>query len=133
MGSTICCCAVVPSTSGRSAPPLVGSASTNTCRKRSFAKFVKKPAFTGPFTCLELDQPSKELFGEGVGIIDWPFGYQAGTPAAPVNQIRPGPGVGEARWMAFENAFRSVENDIDRDVLVRLQLELGGSAPPPAA
>ena len=86
-----------------------------------------------PVNVLELDQPSKELFGADVGIVDWPFGYQAGTPAAPVDEIQPGPRVGEARWMAFENAFRSVENEIDRDVLVRLQIELGGAAPPPAA
>jgi 8-oxo-dGTP pyrophosphatase MutT (NUDIX family) len=75
-----------------------------------------------PHQLLELADPSKDLFGD-VGLVEWPFAYQAGTPERPV-AIRPGPTVDEYAWMSFEAAFRSVEARRDRDALVRLQLRL---------
>ena len=77
-----------------------------------------------PYQLIELSDPSKELFGD-VGLIEWPFAYQAGTPERRV-AIQPGPTVGEFIWMRFDEAFRSVEARRDRDALVRLQLRLAG-------
>lgn len=71
----------------------------------------------------ELAAPSKELFGE-MGLVEWPFAYQAGTPSAPVTSLVPGPMVGEMAWMGFEEAYRRIETTMDRDALVRLQLSL---------
>lgn len=77
-----------------------------------------------PVHLMELFEPSKELFGD-VGLVEWPFGYQAGTPANPIRELQPGPMIGEFVWLPFERAFRLVENPRDRDALVRLQLRLG--------
>ena len=71
----------------------------------------------------ELATPQKELFGE-VGLVEWPFAWQAGTPAEPVLSLTPGPMVGEFVWLRFEAAYRRIEIAHDRDALVRLQLSL---------
>lgn len=76
-----------------------------------------------PVHLLELAAPSKELFGE-VGLVEWPFAYQAGTPSDPVTSLTPGPMVGEMAWMGFEEAYQRIEATMDRDALVRLQLSL---------
>ena len=76
-----------------------------------------------PVHLIELLQPQKELFGE-LGVVEWPFAWQAGTPAEPVGALRPGPMIGEMQWLPFEEAFRSLEIPGDRDALVRLQLGL---------
>ncbi len=76
-----------------------------------------------PVHLRELLQPQKELFGDD-GLIEWPYAWQAGTPSEPVTQLHPGPMIGELHWMAFEEAFRTLENPTDRDALVRLQLTL---------
>ncbi len=76
-----------------------------------------------PLHILEIAQPSKELFGD-MGLIEWPFAYQAGTPNQPVLQLVPGPTVGELAWMNFEAAYSRLEASVDRDSLVRLQLRL---------
>ena len=76
-----------------------------------------------PQHILDLSQPSKELFGD-VGLIEWPFAYQAGTPGTPAPDVVPGPDVGEFGWMSFEEAFHHVESTVDREALVRLRLDL---------
>ena len=76
-----------------------------------------------PVHLAELATPQKELFGE-VGLVEWPFAWQAGTPAEPVLSLTPGPMVGEFVWLRFEEAYRRIEIANDRDALVRLQLSL---------
>lgn len=76
-----------------------------------------------PLHVFELAQPSKELFGD-VGLIEWPFAYQAGTPMHPIQGVRPGPMVGEYAWLPFDEAFQRIGSLGDRESLVRLQLHL---------
>ena len=76
-----------------------------------------------PVHLVELAAPQKELFGE-MGLVEWPFAYQAGTPADPAQTLVPGPMIGEIAWMRFEEAYRRIETTPDRDALVRLQLSL---------
>lgn len=76
-----------------------------------------------PVHLQELMQPQKELFGD-LGIVEWPFAWQAGTPTEPVQELHPGPMIGELHWLSFEQAFQQLENDGDRGALVRLQLSL---------
>jgi len=76
-----------------------------------------------PIHLIELASPQKELFGE-MGLVEWPFAWQAGTPGEPVQSLRPGPMVGELAWLGFEEAFRRIETVSDRDALVRLQMSL---------
>ena len=76
-----------------------------------------------PLHMLELAKPSKELYGD-CGLIQWPFAYQAGTPSQPIEQVVPGPRVGEFAWMGFDEAFQRIEDSCDRDSLVKLRLHL---------
>lgn len=76
-----------------------------------------------PTHLMDLEVPGKELFGD-VGIVEWPFAYQAGAPSSPIAPISPGPTVGEVAWMNFQQAFEHIGNDRDRDSLVRLQVQL---------
>lgn len=76
-----------------------------------------------PVHVMELTQPQKELFGD-LGVVEWPFAWQAGTPTEPVTCLQPGPMVGELQWLGFEAAFQQLESSADRDALVRLQLSL---------
>ena len=76
-----------------------------------------------PFHIIDLLEPTKELFGD-VGLVEWPFAYQAGTPTSPIRVLTPGPMIGEFAWLRFERAFQLAENPRDRDALVRLQLHL---------
>lgn len=76
-----------------------------------------------PVHLSELMQPQKELFGD-LGVVDWSFAWQAGTPSEPVNDLQPGPMIGELHWLAFDRAFEQLESESDRDALVRLQLSL---------
>ena len=76
-----------------------------------------------PVHLMELLEPQKELFGE-LGVVEWPFAWQAGTPSEPVGALRPGPMIGEMQWMPFEEAYRTLEIPGDREALVRLQLGL---------
>ena len=76
-----------------------------------------------PVHLIELAQPQKELFGD-LGLVEWPFAWQAGTPADPVQILTPGPMVGELQWFSFAEAFRRIELATDREALVRLQLAL---------
>jgi hypothetical protein len=76
-----------------------------------------------PLHIIELAPPAKELFGD-VGLCEWPFAYQAGTPSRPIAEIRPGPEVGELGWMGFEEAFHRIDSPGDRESLIRLRLLL---------
>ncbi|MEO6593464.1 MAG: NUDIX hydrolase [Planctomycetota bacterium] len=76
-----------------------------------------------PVHIIELLQPQKELFGD-MGVVEWPYAWQAGTPTEPVASLKPGPMIGELQWMSFEAAFQSLELPNDREALVRLQLTL---------
>ena len=76
-----------------------------------------------PVHLQELAQPSKELFGD-VGVVEWPYAWQAGTPDAPITDLKPGPMIGELHWMPFDEAFQQLEIGTDREALVRLQLGL---------
>lgn len=76
-----------------------------------------------PVHLTELAQPQKELFGD-LGVVEWPFAWQAGTPTEPVGELQPGPMIGELHWLPFDQAFQQLEADGDRTALVRLQLSL---------
>jgi hypothetical protein len=76
-----------------------------------------------PVHLQELPHPQKELFGD-LGMIEWPFAWQAGTPTEPVQKLHPGPMIGEFQWLPFEQAFQQLEGEGDRGALVRLQLSL---------
>lgn len=76
-----------------------------------------------PVHLQELSQPQKELFGD-LGIVEWPYAWQAGTPTEPVTELHPGPMIGELQWLPFEHAYQQLESDGDRGALVRLQLSL---------
>jgi len=77
-----------------------------------------------PLHLIELDQPRKELFGD-VGLVEWPFAWQAAGPSDPAPALKPGPNVGEFAWMGFEEAFHSLDGSDDRQTLVQLRLALG--------
>jgi hypothetical protein len=76
-----------------------------------------------PVHLVELAAPQKELFGD-VGVVDWSFAWQAGTPADPVQGLQPGPMIDDLAWLRFETAWQRLETTTDRDALVRLQLSL---------
>ena len=76
-----------------------------------------------PVHLIELLQPQKELFGD-MGVVEWPYAWQAGTPSEPVQRLTPGPMIGEVQWLPFEAAFQMLELPADREALVRLQLGL---------
>ena len=76
-----------------------------------------------PVHLMELLAPQKELFGD-MGVVEWPYAWQAGTPSDPVTSLKPGPMVGEIQWLSFEAAFQQLELAADRDALVRLQVSL---------
>ncbi|MEO0481264.1 MAG: NUDIX hydrolase [Planctomycetota bacterium] len=78
-----------------------------------------------PHHLIDLAEPARDLFGD-MGLIEWPFAWQAGLPATPAPEIVPGPKVGEFTWMGFEEAFRALDAKRDREALVRLQLRLAG-------
>lgn len=76
-----------------------------------------------PVHLLDLTSPHKELFGD-FGLCEWSYAWQAGSPHAPVAQLRPGPMIDELHWLGFDAAFQELEMRADRDALVRLQLAL---------
>lgn len=76
-----------------------------------------------PVHLMELLEPQKELFGD-LGVVEWPYAWQAGTPSEPVLHLKPGPMIGELQWLPFDAAFQELELASDRDALVRLQLSL---------
>lgn len=76
-----------------------------------------------PLHVFDLARPAKELFGD-IGLVEWSFAYQAGTPANPVHRIKPGPKVADFAWLSFEQAFQRIGRRRDRESLVKLQLHL---------
>jgi 8-oxo-dGTP pyrophosphatase MutT (NUDIX family) len=76
-----------------------------------------------PIHLLELAAPQREVYGD-LGLVEWPYAWQAGTPSEPVGALRPGPMVGEVQWLGFEAAYHQLESLSDREALVRLQLAL---------
>jgi ADP-ribose pyrophosphatase YjhB (NUDIX family) len=74
-----------------------------------------------PVHLIDLATPQKELFGE-VGLVEWPFAWQASIAGEPLQPLTLGPMVGEYVWLRFDEAYRRVESATDRDALVRLRL-----------
>ncbi len=104
--------------------PVVGSVAPGEQMNEAVVRQVKlETGIRRPLHIIDLARPAKELFGD-VGLVEWPYAYQAGTPTHPVTDLEPGPMVEECAWMAFEEAFTRVEAPPDRDSLVRLQLHL---------
>ena len=78
-----------------------------------------------PMHIIELKVPERELFGD-LGLVEWPFAYQAGTPSSPVTKVRPGPTIEDFTWLNFAQAFEQIGAERDREALVRLQVALQG-------
>ena len=76
-----------------------------------------------PVHLMDLPEPGKELFGD-MGLVEWPFAYQAGAPSSPAAKINPGPDIGDFAWMNFAEAFEQVGSERDRESLVRLEIQL---------
>lgn len=105
--------------------PVIGSIGVDEHMRDAIVREVREDTgIRGPHHIIDLSTPSKELFGD-VGLVEWPFAYQAGNSVQPL-EVTPGPKVGEFAWMGFAEAFQSVENQTDRDALVRLRLDLQG-------
>lgn len=104
--------------------PVVGAVGTAEHMRDAVVREVREDTgIRTPHHVIDLAPPSKELFGD-IGLVEWSFAYQAGTPTSPSGALAPAPDVGEIVWMSFEEAFRRVESAQDRDILVRLQLHL---------
>ena len=86
------------------------------CRQVREATGIQRPTHI-----LDLQIPKKELFGE-VGLVEWPYAYQAGTPQNPIREVTPGPCIGDFAWLDFNAAFACMENEQDLTALVRLRL-----------
>jgi 8-oxo-dGTP pyrophosphatase MutT (NUDIX family) len=105
--------------------PVIGSVGLDEhLQDAALREVTEETGLTRPQQLIELADPAKDLFGD-VGLVEWPFAYQAGSPERRVS-IRPGPTVGEFVWMRFDEAFRSVEARRDRNALIRLQLRIAG-------
>ena len=78
-----------------------------------------------PLHVTDLLLPRQEVFGD-MGIVEWPFAFQAGTASRPVAELKPGPNVSDIAWMDFETAFAQVGDERDRQALVRLRVTLEG-------
>ncbi len=76
-----------------------------------------------PVHLMEISAPQKELFGD-MGLVEWPFAWQAAIAGEQLSGIRPGPMVVDLQWLNFDEAYRRIETETDRDALVRLQLSL---------
>ena len=85
----------------------------------------EETGFQRPVHMLDLVVPQKDLFGE-VGLVSWPFGFQAGAPSSPAAEIHPSPRIGEFLWANFARAYELMADERDREALVRLQLDLQG-------
>lgn len=106
--------------------PVVGPIAVEDHPRDAVIREVKlETGLSQPLHLLDLSTPSKELFGD-IGLVEWPFGYQAGAPDHPAPAVVPGPMVGDCVWMPFDRAFQTLEVAADREFLVKLQLRLRG-------
>ena len=104
--------------------PVVGAiAPEEHMREAVVREVAEETGISKPHHVIDLSRPTKELFGD-IGMVEWNYAYQAGTPTNPVADLEPGPRVGEFAWMNFEEAFRRIGTKRDRDTLVTLQLHL---------
>ena len=104
--------------------PVIGAIAPHEHMRDTVVREVREETgIQRPVHLMDLSHPTKELFGD-IGLVEWPFAYQAGMPDRPVHEVRPGPKVGEFAWMSFDEAFRCIETSEDRDSLVDLQLRL---------
>ena len=106
--------------------PVVGPVALDEGIEDAIVRGVREETgLSKPHHIIDLAEPSKELFGD-IGLVEWPYAYQAGIPGDPSPGIVPGPTVGEFRWMTFEEAFHEIGTPVDREALVRLRLDLQG-------
>ena len=104
--------------------PVVGPLGLDEHLRDAVVRGVKEETgIARPLHIIDLSQPRKELFGD-IGLVEWSFAYQAGTPDRPILDITPGPDIDEIAWMGFEEAFERIETSQDRENLVRLRWHL---------
>ncbi len=104
--------------------PVVGAIAPQEHMQDAVVREVREETgIHSPHHVIDLSSVTKQLFGD-MGLVEWNFAYQAGTPHSPIREVTPGPRVGEFRWMGFEQAFHEIETSRDREALVKLQLHL---------
>ena len=104
--------------------PVIGSVGVGEHLRDTIVREVRlETGIRRPLHIIDLSQPTKELFGD-MGLVEWPFAYQAGAPTQRVQRVIPGPRIGEFAWMRFEEAWQRIEVPQDRENLVRLQPRL---------
>ncbi len=106
--------------------PVVGSVGVSEHMQDAIVREVEEETgYQRPHHIIDLSQTHKELFGD-IGLVEWAYAYQAGTPEQPANAVSPGPTVGEFAWYGFQDAFQRLETARDQQALIRLQLSLEG-------
>lgn len=104
--------------------PVVGTVEPAEQMQRTVLRQVsEETGLRKPVHLIEISQPGKELFGD-MGLVEWPFAWQAGLPSDELIEVHPGPNVGEFAWMGFEEAYHQVETEIDRHTIMQLRLDL---------
>jgi len=104
--------------------PVVGAVGLHEHLQDTIVREVREETgIEKPLHVIDLRKPSKELFGD-MGLVEWPFAYQAGAPHQAIPRVVPGPKIGEFHWLDFERAYRDVEGKQDRENLVQLQIRL---------
>ena len=104
--------------------PVIGAIEPHEHMREAVVREVREETgIRKPLHLIDLSHPTKEIFGD-IGMVEWRFAYQAGTPSQPIRKVSPGPKVGEFAWMSFDEAFRCIETSDDRDSLVQVQLRL---------
>jgi 8-oxo-dGTP pyrophosphatase MutT (NUDIX family) len=102
--------------------PVVGTVQPDECMRDTICRQVREETgIERPTHILDLQVPKKELFGD-LGLVEWPYAYQAGTPQNPIREVTPGPRIGDFAWLNFDAAFACMENEQDLQALVRLRL-----------
>ena len=104
--------------------PVVGAVGLDEHLQDAIVREVREETgIQRPVQVFDLRHPTKELFGD-MGLVEWPFAYQAAAPHQQLPRIVPGPRIGEFHWFDFESAYQQVEGRQDRENLVRLQIHL---------
>ena len=102
--------------------PVVGTVQPSEGLRDTICRQVREETgIQRPTHILDLQVPNKELFGD-LGLVEWPYAYQAGTPQNPIRELTPGPRIGDFAWLDFDAAFACIENEQDLEALVRLRL-----------